>query len=382
MWTQAFFHSSWSSMSTKVDQVLNTVPEGSAPFPESPFVIYGAGNCGRDVCRVLKASGHEVAAFIDVKAEAIIEVDGVPCFSPESADALEYAALPVILAIFNNAADTGAIEAMLREHGFLRIVSYYMFFERFPEKVVSRFWLAPRSTYPLKRAELNSAFQMFRDEKSRSIFLETLKLRTTFDLQLLRAPDPSHQYLPEDLPAPKCPMRLVDGGCYVGDTVEAIRAHGFEIEAAACFEPDPRNFSRLRDLAERQLGGIRELCLFPCGLGESTAMHRFFAGQDAASTITEHGESVIQVVALDDVLPNFAPTLFKLDVEGAERASLLGASKIIERFRPAIAVCLYHRPEDLWELPLLLRKLAPNYEFAVRYHGFNGFEIVLYAMPL
>lgn len=357
------------------------MPGEPTRFPKSPFTVYGAGNCGRDVFRVLKENDYEVIAFIDINAESIGTVDGVPCFAPESVEALQYAALPIILAVFSNAIDTGAIEAMLQKNGFSVIIPYYVFFENFPEQVRSRYWLTPRFVYQSKEAELTDVLGLLCDETSRNVFLETLKLRLTFDVKLLRDPDLADQYFPKDLPAPKYPMRFVDGGSYVGDTIKAMIARGFDVEAAACFEPEPLNFSRLSEFARYHLAPVRELCLFPCGLGESTKTHRFFAGHDAASSISEYGDSVIQVVALDEVLPNFTPTFIKLDVEGAERASLLGARKTIEQFRPAIAVCLYHKAEDLWELPLLLSRLTSNYEFALRYHGFNGFELVFYAIP-
>ena len=93
----------------------------------------------------------------------------------------------------------------------------------------------------------------------------------------------------------------------------------------------------------------------------------------------EGGESSIQVVAIDDVLPTFAPTFIKLDVEGAEPAALRGARRTIERHCPDVAVCVYHAASHLWEVPLLLHDLQPEYSFMLRYHQFNGFDAVAYA---
>ena len=57
-----------------------------------------------------------------------------------------------------------------------------------------------------------------------------------------------------------------------------------------------------------------------------------------------------------------------------------GARALIERGRPALAVCLYHRPGHLWEIPLLLHSWSIGYKFYLRAYAANGFEWVLYAV--
>jgi hypothetical protein len=89
----------------------------------------------------------------------------------------------------------------------------------------------------------------------------------------------------------------------------------------------------------------------------------------------------IAAVALDEILPNIKIDFIKLDVEGAEAQVIDGARKMINRCRPVLAISLYHKPNDLWELPELLFDLCPGYDFYIRQHYFNSFESVLYAIP-
>jgi hypothetical protein len=53
----------------------------------------------------------------------------------------------------------------------------------------------------------------------------------------------------------------------------------------------------------------------------------------------------------------------------------------LARSRPRLAMSIYHKPEDLWELPFKVRELLPDAKLHVRQHGFNGFDTVLYAIP-
>ena len=87
------------------------------------------------------------------------------------------------------------------------------------------------------------------------------------------------------------------------------------------------------------------------------------------------------VAPLDEILADSKPTYIKFDVEGAEHDALVGASETIKANLPVLAVCLYHRPEDLWDLPLLVRSLRPDYRMHVRRYSDERWETVLYAVP-
>ena len=49
--------------------------------------------------------------------------------------------------------------------------------------------------------------------------------------------------------------------------------------------------------------------------------------------------------------------------------------------RPILAVSVYHRPSDLWEIPRLIAEFYPNPTFRLRQHGHHAFDTVLYVTP-
>ncbi len=344
-----------------------------------PLVIYGAGNCGRDVLRVLREEGYSVEAFLDGNAEKIGSVDGVPCYFPNSRAAGELAAsgLSILMAVYNFTADTGQIEDALCRLGFQQVLPYYAVEASFPGRVESRFWLAPRSFWEEHKEEVMQGLDLWEDGRSREIYLDLMELRLTSNLQLLRFPDREHQYFPGDLPAIREPVRLIDAGAYNGDTLSAMGA--FQMEAVAAFEPDIGNFRALRQWVDAGGAVLSHVVLYPCGIDSETAMRKFHHRGAAGSAFADAGE-MIQVVALDDVLPRFAPTFIKLDIEGAEMGALKGAAGLIRSCKPRIAACVYHLPSHLWEIPFLLRELVPEHHLYLRYHGFNGFDAVAYAV--
>lgn len=362
-----------------VERLLQQPLAPLEPLPAGKLVIYGAGGCGRSLGKEATARGFEVCAFLDARAGALGEVDGIPCWSPTSAQAhdLATAGTPVVMAVFNYASDLRPIRAALQTAGFRRILSFYEIHALFG--LAPQFWLRDREYYSVRAAEILDGFDLFEDEESQRVFHQYLALRLTFDVQCLAQPAQANHYLPGDLPAPQAPMRLVDGGAFDGDTVRAFLAHGVKLEAVAAFEPDPANFRLLSQSLSAAKADISEAILFPCGLGRETAISRFSAGAGAGSSLDQSGETVIQLVALDEVLPTFRPSFIKLDVEGAEPEALRGAAVTIARHQPRLAVCVYHAPDHLWTIPALVRELEPRYRLALRYHQFNGFDVVLYA---
>ena len=80
--------------------------------------------------------------------------------------------------------------------------------------------------------------------------------------------------------------------------------------------------------------------------------------------MNENGTIEVSVVPIDAVVdPADRITMIKMDVEGAELESLKGARKTIQRDKPKLAICIYHKPEDMTEIPLYIKELVPEYRF-------------------
>ncbi len=71
----------------------------------------------------------------------------------------------------------------------------------------------------------------------------------------------------------------------------------------------------------------------------------------------------------------------KMDIEGAEIAALKGAGFTLRKFRPQLAISIYHEPSHFWRIPLILRAACPRYRFYVKHYHFHCAETLLYGIP-
>ena len=72
-----------------------------------------------------------------------------------------------------------------------------------------------------------------------------------------------------------------------------------------------------------------------------------------------------------------------MDIEGAELDALKGGEKVIKRDLPHLAISIYHKPSDLWEIGLYLFSIhGNNYKYHIRNYGHQTFDTVLYAIPV
>ena len=279
----------------------------------------------------------------------------------------------LLLALHNPGVDVAEVRAELLRDGWRKVWLLQQLVAAWPER--SHFWLAPANETLPFADDARAAHTVLADEASRALFTALLDQRLNGAAERLPPPDPANAYLPPDLSLPAAPLRFVDCGAYTGDTVESFRRHGLRFDAIAAFEPDPAHFLKLC----ATLAGERA-SVFPCGVWDGVTQLRFTAN-DAASHITDQGEATVQTVALDQALPNFAPSFIKMDIEGAEPQALAGARQLIERYRPRLAISAYHRPRHLWDLLLQVQRWDLRYRFHLRSHSFNGFDTVLYALP-
>jgi FkbM family methyltransferase len=144
------------------------------------------------------------------------------------------------------------------------------------------------------------------------------------------------------------------------------------------FEPNPDQYHVCVRNAEKVIRSK----VFPYALyNENTTVH--FSTRNLATGAISTDSAIglsIEAKRLDDVLAGQKPTFVKMDIEGAELAALEGAAKTIQECKPKLAVCVYHKPQDIWEIPGFILSLRSDYRLYLRHYSTAMGETVLYAV--
>lgn len=172
---------------------------------------------------------------------------------------------------------------------------------------------------------------------------------------------------------------VIDGGAYIGDTVEAFNRN-VKVKEIHCFEPDFENYQKIHSI-----NGINKVIPINLRLWSDDTELRFSSSKETVSygcKISNEGDITIKVTSIDNycIDNDVIPTVIKLDVEGAERDSLLGSKNIISLYKPKLAISIYHKYDDIWEIVKLIKKIRPDYNFYLGHHTESWMETILYGV--
>jgi FkbM family methyltransferase len=76
-------------------------------------------------------------------------------------------------------------------------------------------------------------------------------------------------------------------------------------------------------------------------------------------------ETAVPVRTIDSLVESLSlprVDFIKMDIEGAECMALEGARRTLERWKPRLAICTYHRAGDPQRIADLVRSIRPDYE--------------------
>lgn len=227
-------------------------------------------------------------------------------------------------------------------------------------------------------AEIQEARSILADERSAAVFDALLEKRRerVYDCTDIRSEYP--QYLEMDL-VPFCREEtIVDCGAFRGDGLRIFKERLHSWKMFHCFEPDADNFRILQENC-RKYERTEPHC---AAVGDYDGQAYFSQGANAGGELQQGGAAGqrIEVCRLDSLALSEV-TYITADIEGSEMAMLEGARRTIERHCPKLAVCVYHKAADLWEIPLWLKAANPAYRIFLRHYGETAVDTVAYALP-
>ncbi|MBT8342140.1 MAG: FkbM family methyltransferase [Desulfatitalea sp.] len=259
--------------------------------------------------------------------------------------------------------------------------------------------------------KLLDAYTVLEDNKSKEIFIRRMALVASgFDYQSYQAylkdfSEPilqsgynnperfnrsgSYYYFNNDVLQLKANEILVDGGAYTGDSTDefiaACEKKGVHYQHIYCLEPDHSNYEKLL----KNTQNYKNVTCLPYGLwSHRTTLNFVSSAQTEAygARIQETGvmasgaaDVKIETASIDEQFNGENVTLIKMDIEGAEFNAIQGAADTIKKKLPNLAISIYHKNNDIYEIPLLVHHIHPGYKIYIRHLGNYFDDTILFA---
>lgn len=234
--------------------------------------------------------------------------------------------------------------------------------------------------------DFNRAYQKMADEKSKRIFVNILNYRITKEQKVLEelskdVDDENYQYFDKELFSFETNEVFLDVGAYIGDTYKAFSEFYDCWDEYIGFEADEKVYMELKDtisnFGEKGKRSLYNLAAWD----KKEKLHFSMNPGSSAISPNDKGTFEVQAERVDDVIGK-AVSFVKMDIEGAEYNALCGMRNLIQKNRPVIAVCVYHRRDDFYRLTDLIEEMVPNeYTYFFRQYRYTPTETVCYAVP-
>ena len=177
------------------------------------------------------------------------------------------------------------------------------------------------------------------------------------------------------------------GGCW-GDTALYFAHHTGKNGKVYSFEFIPGNIKlfNINTAFNPDLSNLIKLIEQPVSdkSGDSVYFKDFGPGSKVAFEPFEGQTGTCKTISIDDfVKSNNIQNIdfIKMDIEGSETAALIGAIETIKKFKPKLAIAIYHSVDDLVNIPTWILNLDLDYEIFIGHYTIHAEETVCFAKP-
>jgi len=217
-------------------------------------------------------------------------------------------------------------------------------------------------------------YNILNDQKSKDIFIKIINFKISFDYKFMDGFTNNHteQYFDKELINNIDNLVFFDGGGYIGDTTAQVIKNYPNYKHIYLVEPIKEHIK----IAKRDLKEFKNIQFIQSGISNSFKTLNFHEEKSFSTTNIDSNNS-IQVDTIDNII-DIGVSYIKLDIEGSEQDAIDGAKKTITKYKPILAICIYHKAEDWHEIPKKVLAINKDYKVYIRHYMEGIYETVMY----
>ena len=321
-----------------------------------PVVLYGMGNGADKVLDAFERFGITASAVM--ASDDFVRGQRFHSFTVKRLDELEkaYGDFAVALCFASSLPEVMAAVRKIAERHTLLVPSV----PAFGDNLFDRGFIAKN------REKIEKVYGLLADDMSRRVYENVLRFYHTGKIDLLDSVTTEKDEAFFDILRLESNEVYVDLGAYNGDTIdEFLHYTNGAYRKIIALEPNEKNFAKLKS----HCAALPRTELWQLGAWDSNTTLIFNNKAGRNSAVAEKGVET-RVARVDAILCGTSAGYIKADVEGADAETLNGMSDTLRRCKPKLNFAAYHRFEDIFNLPLLIRALNPDYQIYLRHHPY------------
>lgn len=318
---------------------------------DRPVILYGAGSLGKMAKDLFDYLGIPFLYVVDKNASQYKTDEywkNIKIVHPD--DIKETDKKDCLLVVCIVTTPVLKLRDELKNNSWKDIAFFYDVSEAYRDQYpLSNGWFLGKFNNKEKKS-IEKVFSSLADDVSRAYYVQFLawrKLRIELLFDGLEINKNNRFFIPEITSTLQENEVFVDCGAHEGFVTEKfLRIINNRYKAIYLIEPDYANFGIL----ETKLRDIPNATIIKCALSDKSGEGRFFQGLNFVSKLNKLGKDNVKIATLDSL--NIPASFIKMHLEGGELDALKGAVNTIQKYRPIVAVTIYHNPDGVWEIPL------------------------------
>lgn len=339
----------------KFDEIERKIDKG--------IVLFGAGQNGIWCLDYLLQNHYKVKYFIDnsINLQGTF-IKGIPVINYDDFTKIDVN-LPVLITA---------------KHAALQILELM---SKYPLKMTFDSWF-----YIKHYEDYEKLVNLFYDEKSKLVLNNLINTMQSGNEQYCAEIAEPNQYFSVPNFFNTGNEVFVNLGAFVGDTIEEfINAMHGGFKHIYAFEIGKKQYKacnkRIKRLIKEWALDKKTITIEYMGIGNTEGSLHIKESDRLLSTSiekTENKGTLIKMISLDKYFKDIPFSFLAVDIEGSEMDMLLGAKEILKKYKPKIALSVYHRPDDLIKCANFLYEINPSYKFSLRHHSSLMMDTTLY----
>lgn len=341
--------------------------------------VYGFGN-GFNTLKVavLDKYNIDVDHVFDIKAENTLKVNKWYLHNPRKISKLRASLSNTVIISIGDKAIFESLKKKLKRYfpyifWAFEIIQYHFIFST-PQEISYSSNIIFNEESSITRVE-----NLLSDSESIRIYRKVISFyrkKSDARIQLSQF----HQYFDKCL----IDFSLVQSICICGGFDEKcitnVNENGSDVTNLFVFEPCKTHYKTLTNQTTN-FENIKNLVNLPIAVGKELS-NGFLDenGTNSHLSIVPTNQSVV-VNSIDNMFKFCEIDYFTIDVEGFENDVIEGARNYIEKNSPIMAIAVYHRIDDIWQIPGRIYSINPTYKFYIRNYSGYITETIVYAIP-